>query len=106
MDGPLLDKKQLAVYLGVSEEWVDTRVERAEIPFTRLPSGGKGPGKLVRFTPEHVAAIVAAGEQPALNGPLAQKPLRLVTGPRPPAGPSTPPPPSGPATPSKRRDVA
>lgn len=75
MDRPL-NEKELADYLGVSHEWVRLRVKRREIPFTRLPDG-KGDGKLVRFTATHVADILAAGEQPALNGPLA-RPLRSV----------------------------
>ncbi|MFI6332949.1 hypothetical protein ACIBBG_32160 [Micromonospora chersina] len=100
MDRPL-DIPGLAKHLGVSEDWVKVRVKQREIPFTRLPGD-----KLVRFTPEHVAAILAGGEQPALNGPLANFRPYLVTGPRPPAGPSTPPPPSGPATPSKTRKAS
>lgn len=71
MDKPL-DIPSLAAYLDVSDDWVKTRVKRREIPFTRLPDG-KGDGKLVRFTPAHVAQILAAGEQPALNGPLARR---------------------------------
>lgn len=63
----LLDEQGLADYLGVSHEWVRTRVKNREIPFRRLPGG-----RLVRFAPEDVAAIVAAGAEPALNGPLAR----------------------------------
>lgn len=66
----LLDEEGLAEVLDVSHEWVRTRVKRREIPFTRLPGG-----RLVRFTPEHIAAILSIGDSPALNGPLA-KPAR------------------------------
>ncbi|MFG2056647.1 helix-turn-helix domain-containing protein [Micromonospora sp. NPDC048930] len=75
----VLDMHGLAAVLKVSHEWVRTRVKRREIPFTRL---GK---RMVRFTPEHVDAILAAGDQPALNGPLAARP----TGPQ--AVPDLPP---------------
>ncbi len=59
----------LAALLKVSHEWVRVRVKRREIPFTRLPGT-----RLVRFRPEHVQAILAAGEEPAQNGPLAATP--------------------------------
>lgn len=63
MDG-LLDIKGMADYLGVPKSWVASKVSAREIPFTFI-------GKHVRFAPEHIAEIVAAGFQPALNGPLA-----------------------------------
>ena len=64
----LLDQRELAEYLGVSFETVRSWVKRGLVPITRLPGG-----RQVRFTPEQVAAIVAAGEQPALVGPLAEQ---------------------------------
>lgn len=54
----LLDMDGLAEYLGMSKEWVRKRVKNRQIPFTRIGD------RHVRFTPEHVAAITAAGEQP------------------------------------------
>ena len=78
MDKPL-DIPGMAEYLGISEVTVRLRVKRREWPFTRLPGGGRdGAGKLVRFTEEHVAAILAVGEHPALNGPLSTPHLRSV----------------------------
>ncbi|NJP33725.1 hypothetical protein [Micromonospora thermarum] len=70
----VLDMHGLAALLKVSHEWVRVRVKRREIPFTRLPGT-----RLVRFTTEHVRAILAAGDQPALNGPLATPPPRPQT---------------------------
>lgn len=86
-----LDEQGLADYLGVSHEWVRAKVKACEIPFTRLPGG-----RLVRFTEDDVAAILDAGKQPALNGPLAAPHLSVARRGHPPAGPSTPPPPPGP----------
>ena len=72
----LLDIPGLAARWGVSEDQIRALVKQRRIPFTRLPGTGKV-DKLVRFTPEQVAAMETAGEQPALNGPLA-RPLRSV----------------------------
>ncbi|GGK31849.1 hypothetical protein GCM10010124_25770 [Pilimelia terevasa] len=72
MDKPL-DIDGLADFLGVSPAWVRARVAAREIPHTRLPGG-----KLVRFTAQDIAAILAAGSEPALNGPLAAGAPRLV----------------------------
>lgn len=94
----LLDIPGLAARWGVSEDKVRLLVKRREIPFTRLPGG-----KLVRFTPEQVAAAEQAGATPAINGPLAERRLSAVPDlTHPPSGPSTPPPPSGPRMPKGR----
>ena len=61
----LLDIDGLAEYLRVPRSWVRDKVTARAIPHTRI-------GRHVRFAPEHVAAIVAAGEEPVLNGPLAK----------------------------------
>jgi hypothetical protein len=95
----LLTKADLAEILGVGIDVVHKKITGREWPFTWV-------GRKVRFTNAQAEQIIALGEQPALAGPLAAPVLRMVTGPRPPAGPSTPPPPSGPATPSKRGRVA
>lgn len=53
----LLTITQAAVVLGVPTGWLRKKVTDREVPHTRL-------GKHVRFTAEHLRAIVAAGEQP------------------------------------------
>lgn len=73
----LLDIPGLAARWGVSKDHVRALVKQRKIPFTRLPGVGVV-DKLVRFTPEQVAVMEAAGEQPALNGSLARPPLRSV----------------------------
>jgi excisionase family DNA binding protein len=60
----LLNIAELAEYLGVPFTWVRDKVTARALPHTRV-------GRHVRFAPVHIAAIVAAGEEPALNGPLA-----------------------------------
>ncbi|MDM4722790.1 hypothetical protein QTQ03_25490 [Micromonospora sp. WMMA1363] len=62
-----LNQEELAAYFGVSERFVEVRVQTRQWPFTRHPES-----RLVRFSPADVAAIEAAGHQPALNGPLAE----------------------------------
>lgn len=59
-------QKELAAYLGVSERFVEVRVQSREWPFTRH-------GRLVRFSPADVRQIEESGRQPALNGPLAKQ---------------------------------
>ncbi|MEV0726049.1 helix-turn-helix domain-containing protein [Micromonospora purpureochromogenes] len=61
-----LTQKELAAYLGVSERFVEVRVQSREWPFTRH-------GRLVRFSPADVRQIEESGRQPALNGPLASR---------------------------------
>lgn len=90
---PLLDMDQLAAHLGVKRSWVKDKVAARQIPFTKV-------GKHVRFTEEHVAQIVAMGEQSAITTPPR---LTVVRRGHPPAGPSTPPPPPAPP---RREQVA
>lgn len=99
MVAPLLNKKQLAELLGIPPGTVDKKISRREWPFTKV-------GRHIRFTELHVAAIVRQGDEPALNGPLAVQPLRLVDATRPSPGPKPPPRPAGPATPSKKTGTA
>lgn len=61
MERPL-DVAGLAEYLGVSESWVYKQTARRRIPHTRV-------GREIRFTPEHVQQILAAGDQPAISAP-------------------------------------
>lgn len=53
----LLDTKQAAEYLNVSYDWLQKQVAAHKVPHTRL-------GKFVRFSPDHLDAIVKRGEQP------------------------------------------
>lgn len=64
MTGPLRDIDGAAEWLGVSSWWVRQKVTAREIPFTKV-------GKHVRFTEEHLQAIVAAGEQHPIVTPHA-----------------------------------
>lgn len=70
---PLLSVQQAAEVLNVSVDWVRKKATAREIPFTKI-------GRHIRFTPEHIAQIIAAGEQPVLNppDPLAAVRLRLA----------------------------
>lgn len=61
-----LTRKELAVYLGVSERFVEERVQRREWPFTQPPGS-----RIVRFSPANVRQIEESAHRPALNGPLA-----------------------------------
>lgn len=62
----LLDIDGLAEHLGVPRTWVRDKVSARQIPFTKI-------GRHVRFTPDHVRQIEAAGETPALSGPFATR---------------------------------
>ncbi|MEV5629134.1 helix-turn-helix transcriptional regulator [Micromonospora tulbaghiae] len=62
-----LTQKELAVYLGVSDRFVEDRVQRRDWPFTRHPES-----RLVRFSPADIRQIEEIAQQPALNGPLAR----------------------------------
>lgn len=57
---PLLDIAEAADALGVPKSWVRDAVTARRIPHTRI-------GRHVRFTQEHLDAIVAAGEQPTIT---------------------------------------
>jgi hypothetical protein len=54
----LSDVTGVAALLGVSRGWLYRQCRTRVIPHTRV--AGR-----IRFAPEHVAAIIAAGEQPA-----------------------------------------
>ena len=51
----LVDKKTAAAWLGVSVSWLEKRIAAREVPHTRL-------GRAVRFSADHLAAIVAENE--------------------------------------------
>ena len=52
---PLKNYAEAAAWLGVSTKWLQRRVQSGAIPHARF-------GKYVRFSQEHLDAIVAAGE--------------------------------------------
>ena len=57
----LMNYAQAAEWLAVPERWLQDQVRAGQAPHTRL-------GKHVRFTQEHLDAIVRAGErQPAVQ---------------------------------------
>jgi len=51
----LVDKHAAAEWLGVSVSWIEKKTAAREIPHTKL-------GRSVRFSADHLAAIVADGE--------------------------------------------
>ena len=48
---------EVAAYLNVRVRWIEDAVQRRRVRHTRI-------GKHVRFAPEHIAELIAAGEQP------------------------------------------
>lgn len=63
----LRDIQQAADWLNVKYSWLRDQVTAGTVPHTRL-------GRQIRFTREHLAAIVAAGERRPVQTPS----LRLV----------------------------
>ena len=57
----LMTVQELALYLNVSTGWVRKGVLSRTLPYTKL-------GKNVRFTPDQVAQILAAGDVPPAAG--------------------------------------
>jgi len=55
----LLTIQEAADYLNVPVRWVQDAVQQRRVRCTRI-------GKHVRFTPEHLAELIEAGEQPVL----------------------------------------
>jgi excisionase family DNA binding protein len=92
MSEGLRDIEAAALWLGIPKKTLQAYVTARAVPFTKV-------GKHVRFSQEHLDAIVAAGYQPVVQPPSA---LRIVAG-HPPAGPSNPPPPPGPKAEPLRR---
>jgi excisionase family DNA binding protein len=82
---------QAAKYLGISTKTLYAYTAARAVPFTKV-------GRHIRFSQEHLDAIVAAGEQPVVTTPtrLQLVAARSNVGTHPPAGPSSPPPPPGP----------
>lgn len=94
MHPPLRDVHEAAEWLRISASKLQKLVAARLVPFTFV-------GRQVRFTQEHLDAIVAAGEQQ----PIVPPSLALVRRGHPPSGPQTPPPPPGPR-PSRRSSAA
>ncbi len=93
---PLMSIDQAAEVLGIPAKTLAGMVTARTVPHTRI-------GKHVRFTDEHLAAIVAAGEEPVAIVPAR---LQMVRRTHPPSGPTTPPPPPGPPSQDRVRSVA
>jgi excisionase family DNA binding protein len=53
----LMTIPEVAAYLNVPVRWIEDDVQRRRVRHTRI-------GKHVRVAPEHVAELIAAGEQP------------------------------------------
>lgn len=60
MSDGLLSLPEAAEYLNVSYHWLQNQVAARKVPHTRL-------GRVIRFSPAHLAAIVQAGEQPVAS---------------------------------------
>jgi excisionase family DNA binding protein len=56
----LLDVDQAAAFFGVPKKTVYAKTAAREWPFTKI-------GRHIRFSQEHLDAIVAAGEQPVIQ---------------------------------------
>jgi excisionase family DNA binding protein len=65
-DAVLLTISQAAAVLAVPEAWLRKKVSGRSVPHTRL-------GKHVRFTSDHLRAIIAIGEQPVLTTPTISR---------------------------------
>ena len=61
----LLTIAEAATVLNVPESWLRTRVTARLVPFTLI-------GRHVRFSDEHLAAIISAGEQKPAITPVGQ----------------------------------
>ncbi|HEU0130946.1 MAG TPA: helix-turn-helix domain-containing protein [Mycobacteriales bacterium] len=59
---PLFTIAEAAAYLNIPTTTLRDKVTRRAVPFTRI-------GRHVRFTPDHIAAIIAAGETTVLPPP-------------------------------------
>lgn len=115
-DDKLLKVAEAADWLGIGVSTLEKLVAARKVPHTRL--GGRGGA--VRFSREHLDAIVAAGEQAVVRAPtrttvtalrtVPQPPPQPPTPPpppsKPPAGPSSPPPPAGPPRRAKNEVAA
>lgn len=62
MSEPLRDVEQAAAWLGITKKSLYAMTAARSVPFTKV-------GKHVRFTQDHLDAIVAAGEQPVAEIP-------------------------------------
>lgn len=90
---PLKTIAEAAAYLNIPESTLAALVSARRVPFTR-PAGTKH----IRFAPEHLAEIVAMGEEHVAPVPTR---LQVVARTHPPSGPSTPTPPPGPKKPGR-----
>lgn len=68
MSDGLRNVEQAAAYLGIPKKSLYAMTAARSVPFTKF-------GRHIRFSQEHLDAIVAAGEQPTIQAPA---PLRVV----------------------------
>src|SRR5262245_5539739 len=100
MTGPLRDIAAAAEWLSIPQSTLETWVTERRVPFTRL-AGKAERYRHVRFSDDHLAEIVAMGEErPVAPLRLAKPPTNPPSNPPPqpprPPGPSSPPAPPGP----------
>lgn len=67
MPDGLRNIEEAAAYLGITKKTLYAKTAARSVPFTKI-------GRHIRFSQEHLDAIVAAGEQPVIEAP---KRLRL-----------------------------
>lgn len=60
---------EAATFLNIPPTTLRDKVTARAVPFTRI-------GRHVRFTTEHLTAIIAAGESPALRRPATRRRAR------------------------------
>lgn len=68
-DGYLRTIDEAAAYLNVPAATLRDKVTARQVPFTRI-------GRHVRFSPDHLAAIIAAGETAARTSPGRSRRVR------------------------------
>lgn len=68
----LLNITEAAEFLNVKPTWLRDKTVARQVPFTKI-------GRHVRFTAEHLAEIVAAGEQHIAGAPVRHRRLRSVS---------------------------
>lgn len=72
------DAEEAGKIIGQSPNWMKTQARAGKIPFTRV-------GRQMRWTPQHIAEILRAGEQKPRPVLVARPPARHRTAPESPA---------------------
>ncbi|MCW2827164.1 MAG: DNA-binding protein [Marmoricola sp.] len=76
MSSPLKNYGEAAAWLNVSRKWLEAKVQREEVPYTRI-------GRHVRFTQAHLDEIVSRGERSQKAPDTADRALRPISRRRP-----------------------